>query len=386
MSEVVIAGIGQIPVGEHWHLSLRNLSAAAIQAARRDAGGLKPQAMYIGNFLAPVVSNQSNLGALLADNVGLDGIEAYAIEAAEASGGAALRVGYLAVASGYVDVALVVGVEKFTDQVGTGLNTAVAQSGDYDYEAVQGVTPAVQAGLLMQRYLHQYAPPRQALGALPVLCHANAVANPNAMFRRPLSLEAYQRAAMLSDPLNLFDMAAYADGAAAIILTRPALLPKDLSHPAVRLSASSAVIDTLALHDRSAPLAFEAVRHSTARACRKAGIQAADVDLFELSDNFSIYGVLSLEAAGFAARGEGWKLVHNGEFSRQGRLPVCTMGGMKGRGNPLGAAGVYQAVEAALQLRDEAGENQVAGARRALVQSLGGPASTVVTHVLERYP
>ncbi|MDZ4159607.1 MAG: beta-ketoacyl synthase N-terminal-like domain-containing protein, partial [Anaerolineaceae bacterium] len=210
MTEVVITGIGQTPVGEFWERSLRSLAADAIKAAIRDAGGLKPQAMYVGNFLASVVSHQSNLGALLADNAGLDGIEAYTVEAAEASGAAAFRVGYLAVASGFVDVALVLGVEKYTDQVGAGLLSAVAQSGDYDYEVMQGVTPAAQAGMLMQRYLHQYQTPREAFGEFPMLCHANAVGNPNAMFRRPLESGAYQRAAMLCDPLNLFDMAAYA--------------------------------------------------------------------------------------------------------------------------------------------------------------------------------
>ncbi|MDZ4158300.1 MAG: thiolase family protein, partial [Anaerolineaceae bacterium] len=179
--------------------------------------------------------------------------------------------------------------------------------------------------------------------------------------------------------------AAYADGAAAVILTRLELAPKDLPHALVRVSGSSVAIDTLALHDRTDPLAFEAVRLSTERACRKAGIRTVDVDLFELSDNFSIYAALSLEAAGFANRGEGWKLAQGGGLSLKGKLPICTMGGMKGRGNPLGAAGAYQMVEAALQLRGEAGENQVAGAQRALVQSLGGPASTVVTHVLDRF-
>jgi acetyl-CoA C-acetyltransferase len=107
------------------------------------------------------------------------------------------------------------------------------------------------------------------------------------------------------------------------------------------------------------------------------------VDLFELCDAFSIYAVLSLEAAGFAGRGQGWKLAQDGELGLKGRLPVSTLGGLKGRGNPLGATGVYQIVEAALQLRGEAGPNQIPGARRALVQSLGGPAATAVAHVLE---
>ncbi len=384
MTDVVIAGIGQTPVGEHYDKSLRNLSARAILDAVEDAGGLKPQAMYIGNFLASMLSHQANLGALLPDNAGLHGIEAFTVEAAGASGGGALRLGYLAVASGFVDTAIVVGVEKYTDVLGPEAETAVAQSADYDYEGVQGITEAAQAAMLMQRYLYEYDAPRQAFGAFPALAHANAVNNPNAMFRKAISQAAYERAGVTSAPLNLFDAAPYADGAAAVVLTRPELVPAGVTHPLVRISGSSSVIDTLALHDRPDPLAFKAARLSVERACRKAGILPTDADLFELYDAFSIYAVLSLEAAGFAERGQGWKLGQDGALALNGSLPIATMGGMKARGNPLGASGVYQAVEAALQLRGEAGQNQVQGARLALIQSLGGPASTAVTHVLER--
>jgi acetyl-CoA C-acetyltransferase len=216
-----------------------------------------------------------------------------------------------------------------------------------------------------------------------MLAHANAVANPNAMFRRALSQEAYNLAEAICDPINRYDVAPYADGAAALLLTRSDHVPKDLPHRPVRITGTSIVTDTLALHDRPDPLAWLAAGFSIERACRQAGILPGDVDLFELDDSFSIYPVLALEAAGFAPRGQGWKLAQDGTLSLAGKLPALTMGGHKGRGNPIGASGVYQAVEAALQLRGQAGKNQVPGARRALVQTLGGPAATAVTHVLE---
>lgn len=385
MGEVIIAGIGQVPVGEQWDYSLRTLAARAIQAARKDAGGLKPQALYIGNALASVVLHQSNLGSLLADNSGLEGIESYTIEAAGASGAGAFRMGYLAVASGYVDVAAVVGVEKCTDIVDEELEAAVAETTDYDYEAMQGMTPTAQAALLMQRYMHEYAMPKNVLAELAILAHANAMHNPNAMFHRLVDRAAYEKAAMISSPLNRLDMAAYCDGAAAVIMTRPDLVPPAIKHPLVRVTASSVVSDTLALHDREDPLAFKAAGLSVERACRYAGIMPSDVNLFEVYSAFSIYVILALEAAGFAAQGEGYKLVQEGALALNGRLPVCTMGGEKGRGNPLGATGIYQVVEASLQLRGEAGVNQVKNARRAMVQTLGGAASTAVTQLLERY-
>lgn len=382
MTEVIIAGLGQTAVGEHWDTSLRELAFHAIEAAMQDAGGLRPQALYVGNMLAPNLSRQAHLGVLLADYAGLAGIEAATVEAAGASGGAALRQGYLAVKSGMVDVALVVGVEKFTDSIGSSVEAALATTSDSDYEAVQGLTPTAQAALMMRRYMHEFDVPADGLAGFALTAHANGAANKNAMFQKAIKLETYQRADMVSEPLNMFDIAPNADGAAAVLLTRRELLPPGFPHPLVRITGSAAAADTLALHDRADPLWFEAVHVSTGKAIKQAGITLDQISLFEYHDSYSIYAALSLEAAGFAMRGKGWKLAADGTIALKGKLPCATLGGLKARGNPGGASGVYQAVEAATQLRGRGGANRVAGARYALIQSLGGPASTTVTHIL----
>ena len=383
MTDIIIAGIGQTDVNEHWHLSLRELGWKAIHAALEDARGLQPQALYVGNMYAPQISHQAHLGALLADFSGLTGIEAATVEASGASGGAALRTACLALASGLVDTALVVGIEKFTDAIGAELEAAAATSGDSDYEAVQGMTPTSQAALLMRRYLHETGAPREAFAEFPIIAHANGVANQHAMFRKAITAEAYHNAGTVSDPLNMFDVAPNADGAAALLLTRSDLLPPDFPHRLVRVAGSGLATDTLALHDRPDLLHFSAAQLSAQRALQKAGITSDEIDFFELYDAYSIYAVLSLEAAGFAKRGEGWMLAQNSYLRLGGSLPISTLGGLKARGNPGGATGVYQAVEAALQLRGQAGEDQVPAARHALIQCLGGPASTAITHVLE---
>jgi acetyl-CoA C-acetyltransferase len=383
MTDVVIAGIGQTEVGEHWEISLRDLAFAAIQEAVKDSGGFKPQSLYVGNMLAPNLSNQAHLGVLLADYAGLLGIEAVTIEAAGASGGAALRQGYLAVASGMVDVALVVGVEKFTDKVGSGVDAALATTGDADFEAVQGMTPAAQAALLMKRYIHEYQVPADGFAGFALTAHANGVNNPCAMFRKAIKPETYAKAEMVSDPLNMFDMAPNADGAAALVLTRRELVPPNHPKPLVKIAGSASSSDTLAMHDRKDMLYFDTAQISTGKAMKQAGIVLNDIDLFEYHDVFSIYAALQLEAVGFAVRGQGWKFAADGEISLKGRIPCATMGGMKARGFAGGAAGVYQAVEAAIQLRGQAAANQVPNAKSALIQSLGGPASTAVSHVLQ---
>lgn len=384
MTDVVIAGIGQTEVGEHWEIGLRDLAFAAIQDAVRDAGGLKPQSLIVGNMLAPNLSNQAHLGVLLADYAGLLGIEAVTVEAAGASGGAALRQGFLAVASGLVDVALVVGVEKFTDTVGSGVEEALATTGDSDFEAVQGLTPTAQAALLMKRYMHEHNVPDDGFAGFALTAHANGAGNPCAMFRKAIKAETYARAEMVSDPINMFDMAPIADGAAALILTRREILPENWDKPLVKVAGSASASDTLALHDRKDMLFFNTGQISAGKAMKQAGVTLEDIHLFEYHDVFSIYAALQLEAVGFAPRGQGWKLAADGQIGLKGRIPSATMGGMKARGFPGGAAGVYQAVDAVTQLWGRAEANQVPDAKTALIQSLGGPASTAVSHILHK--
>jgi acetyl-CoA C-acetyltransferase len=361
-----------------------------MHAAIQDAGGLKPQALFVGNMLAPNLSKQAHLGALLADYAGLRfdyaqhsaGIEAVTIEAAGASGGAALRQGYLAVKSGLVDTALVVGMEKFTDVVGAGVEEALATAADSDFESVQGMTTTAQAALIMKRYMHEYDVPPDGFSGFALTAHANGAGNPNAMFRKAIKPELYARS---GESPNMFDIAPNADGAAALVLTRRDLLPSNWPHSLVKVSGSATASDTLALHDRKDMLFFEAAHLSAGRAMKQAGITLDQVNLFEYHDAFSIYAALALESVGFAIRGQGWKLAAEGQIALNGRIPCATMGGLKARGFTGGATGVYQALEAVTQLRGQAEANQIPDAQYALIQSLGGPASTAVSHILERF-
>lgn len=383
-NDVYIVGIGQTEVGELWEISLRSLAVRALNSARKDAGDLQPQAVFVGNMLAANASRQANLGALITEYAGLSGkAEGFTAEAAEASGGAAIYLAYNAIRSGMVDVAAVVGVEKATDVVGAGIENRLLSTGlDSDYEASEGLTLVGQASLLLQRYLHENQFPREALAQFPIIAHNNAINNQNAMFRRAIDLNAYRNAREDTGAFNQFDIAPNADGAAALILTREDFLPQNLDHRAVRLLSSSYITDRLALHDRPDPLFFEGAAVSVQQALLKAGITLSDLDFFEYSDNTTLHALLSLEAAGFARRGEGWKLASDGSLTLQGSLPVATMGGHKARGFPLGASGVYQVVEACLQLRSQAGANQISHARYGMTQSLAATASAAATQIL----
>ncbi len=383
MQNVAIVGVGQTPVGEHWELSLRQIALQAMQAAMRNAGVNAVDAIVVGNALGGVISGQNHIGALVADFAGMRGCEAFRVEAADASGGMALRQGYLMVASGMADTVMVLGVEKVTDLVGSGRLAALASVLDTEYEAAQGATPVALAALLMRRYMHEYDVQIADFANFSVTAHANGSKNPNAMYRNLIKGDRFASAPLVADPVNLFDVAPEADGAAAIILTT-AERAADLVPQPIHILASAVGTDTLAVHDRPDPLFLTAANLSAGRAYEQAGITSQHVDILELHDSATIMAALSLEASGFAQRGEGWRLAVNNEIGNKGRLPISTFGGLKSRGNPLGATGVYQAVEVTLQLRGEAGANQVDNIQIGMTQNLGGLGATAVTHLLAK--
>lgn len=383
MTNVSIIGLGQTDVKEHWQTSLRHLAWYAIEAALDNAHVNKVDGIFVANMLAGPLSGQQHLGALIADFSGLRGVEAVTVEAADASGGAALRQAVMAVQSGLMETAVVVGVEKMTDLVGSPVTAALSLSLDADYETVHGMTPATVGALLMRRYMYEYGVQVADFAGFSVNAHANGAANPLAMYRNKLRADRFASAPLVADPVTLFDAAPTGDGAAAVIVTSHERAQDMVPHP-IRIAGSAIATDTLAIHDRKDMLWLAAAHQSAAKAMAAAGVSHDDIDLLELHDAFTVLAALSLEAMGFAERGAGWKLARDGEIGRNGRIPISTFGGLKARGNPGGATGVYQIVEVARQLRGEAGDNQVPGATIGMAQCLGSAGATAVTHVLIR--
>jgi len=380
--DVSIIGIGQTEVGEHWDRSLRDLAVDAIQFALADAGIEQASTLFVGNMLGGALSGQQHLGALIADYAGLRGIEAVRVEAAGASGAAAVRQGYLAVASGLVDSAIVCGGEKVTDETGPEITSALIMGADAEYEAIHGSSYVSLSALLMRRYMYENGVNREDFAGFVVNAHRNSANNPNAMFRRAIKPEVFNRARMISDPISLMDSSPVADGAAALVLVASERA-RELSATPVRIAASAASTDSVALHDRRDLLFLAAAYRSARDAYQQAGIRSQDIDLFELHDAFTIMSALSLEACGYAERGKGVDLARDGEISLNGRIPISTMGGLKARGNPVGATGVYQIVEVVQQLRGQAGENQLPGCHLGMAQNIGGTGATVITHIME---
>jgi acetyl-CoA C-acetyltransferase len=378
MQRVAVVGTGLVPVQKQHALGLRELGAAAIEQAVRGIDKRQVEAVYLSNMLSDELQSQKHVAALVADEAGLAGVEAIQVRAATAAGAAALRVAALAVAAGAVDLALAVGVERMSDQIPT---AALAKALDARIEVPDGKTLLSQNADLMARYLERYDLADDALAGFSVNAHHNAQFNPDALFKeRQYTIDEVMASRVIYPPLRLLDCSPVCDGAAAVLLA-PLSGAHRYTHDPVEIVASTAATDRFRLADRPDPLALQAATFSAARALQEAGIGRADVDFFELHDAFSIIACLSLEATGFAKPGTGWELAASGQIGLQGSIPIATRGGLKARGHPIGATALYQACEIVQQLTGKAGGSQLDHPRFGMLQSIGGPGSTVLTHI-----
>jgi acetyl-CoA C-acetyltransferase len=381
MQKVSVIGIGATPVDEHCDLSLRELAGFAALQALEDAQVNRIDALFIGNMMSGTANKQQHLGAYIADWIGMPMIEGVRIEAACSSGSSAFRSGLMAIASGDVQSVLVVGVEKMTDVSASEISSELATAADADWEADQGISFVGLNALIMQRYMHEYGWKREDFANFSINAHANGIHNPNARFRRAITKESYVKATMVAPPISIMDASPVGDGAAACLLVAEDIREQVTDKMPIHIIGSASATDTIAVHDRSRPLWLSAAEKTAKEVYHQAGISPQEVDFFEAHDAFSIMAALSLEACGFADKGKGVVKAIEEKIFFGGEIPIATRGGLKARGHPVGATGMYQIVEAVQQLRGEAGNNQVQDAHIGMTQNIGGSGSNIIAHL-----
>ncbi|MCP4674431.1 MAG: hypothetical protein GY854_02720 [Deltaproteobacteria bacterium] len=374
-----IVGIGRTKTAEHWSRGLVDLAVEAGGAAM-DEAACRPTAVIVANALGAALGDQRNLAAHVAASLGLPNVETATVEADEAAGGAALRFALALIGSDIHEQVLVIGAEKATDALPDALEAARATGLDVFQEAGFGFGLPVAAALAMQRYIEEHKVDRAEFYHLSALAHAHGARNKSAFFSWPLGEEQYLKSPLVADPVTVCDTAPPCDGAAAVVVRRP----NGETPGNVRISGSSSISRRPSISDPSLDLSLPVARASAMAAMAEAKVELDDISLFELHDSSTIMAALSLEAVGLAAPGKALSVAASGDLSLDGPHPTWTFGGHKARGHAIGAAGLYQVVEATLQLRAEAGDNQVRDATCALVQCLGSFGSTAVTHVLSR--
>jgi len=369
--------------GELWDASLRDLAVEAAVECFKDAGTDRYDSITIGCMSSGLFTGQEHLASLISDYLGNKGNPATRVESACASGGMAVRTAFMEVASGMSDYVLALGVEKMTD-VGIGAATyALATASDQDQEAFHGITFPGLYAMLARAHMDRFGTTREQLAQVAVKNHFNGSMNPHAQFPTKIDLETVMNSTMIADPLRLLDCSPITDGAAAVLITTAEEARKFKNKPVVTIRGVGSGTDTIALHHRKNMLELGAVQKAIHRALDMAGITIKDIDLAEVHDCFTIAELLVMEEMGIVKRGESGAAVMSGLTALDGDFPINPSGGLKSKGHPVGASGVAQIYEAVTQLRGDAGKRQIAKARWALTQNMGGSGGSSVCHALQ---
>ena len=380
MRDVYVIGCGMTKFGEIWESSFRDLFVEAGLKAIKDAGVDHLDSMYVGTMTSGLFVGQEHVGALMADYLGMAPIPAVRVESACCSGGMAVRMGFLDIASGNSDIILAGGVEKMND--GADVTFALSTAADQEYECYHGVTFPGLYAMIARAHMYRYGTTRDQLAQVAVKNHFNGSMNPNAQFPRKVTLEQVKNAVLVADPLTVLDSSPVSDGGACVILASEEVARK-LQKPMIKIIGSGVATDSLALDQREDITALNAVKVSAERAFKMAGLKPTDIDLAEVHDCFTIAEICILEELGFAERGEGGLFTEQGHTALTGKIPINTSGGLKSKGHPVGATGAAQVVEIYEQLTGKSGERQIKNAKIGLAQNMGGSGASSVTHIFK---
>ena len=379
--DVFIRGVGWHPFGRFPETSLKQLAATAALAALDDAGIAigAVQAAFCANAYGGLLNGQESIrGETWLRGIGLGGAPVVNVENACASGSSAVHLACMAIASGNYDTVLVVGAEKmFVGDTGRTL-AALANSADTEVMGNIGLQFSAVDAIRVREMMAEEDVGAEAFEWVTVKNHAHAASNPMAQYRKPLTMEQVRNSRMIADPIRLLMCSAISDGAAAVVLSRTP------GRGGVRVRASAIASSPWRLGPDTLPGPTVAAR----KAYGQAGIGPADLHLAEVHDAVSPAELMHYRELDLCGPGEVARFVAERASALGGRLPVNTSGGLNSRGHPVGATGVAQLIELALQLRGDAGERQVPNARLALAHNSGGwigedPAVSAV-HILER--
>lgn len=382
MRDVYIIGVGTTKFGELWNMSLRELASEAGLKALMDAGVYAEDvdALYGANTSGGQFVDQEQIAALIADYSGISelNIPSIRIEAGAASGGAALLQAFLAVKSGQYDTVVVGGVEKMTDVPSEVATEIIGGSLDAEWETFFGATEASLAAMIARRHEYDSHVKRESYATFPVIAHKHASMNETSHYKNVIKIENVLKASPVAEPLTVFDTAPVSDGASAIVISADNKRINNVGHP-VKIKGSSAANDFLSLHDRPSIDSFRSVRKSAKSALELSDLELGKIDGFEIHDSYSIAALIQMEEI---LGKEAVSMAESGEFYYDSSHPVNTSGGLKAHGNPLGASGLYQAVEASLQIRGKAGARQIKDARNIMIHNMGGLGTTSVTTII----
>ncbi len=368
---VSVKSVGLTRIDRHYNKGVYDLAVEAVDDALKDSGA-EPSYLVASTSASLLLEPQLDLASYLASHLGLRGSRALAVEAGEASGLAAILAGYrLAISTG--ERVLVVGVDKLSDLPSASVHAALKHV-FYRYgDALYKVGHAAVAGLLASLYMDRFGVDRETMSYWPAMMHSHAKENPYAMLRFAVKPEKVATAMPVASPLTLLDMFPLGDGAAAVLLD-----PQGGGLAEIASVESSTGPASIAFSED--PLWLDAVEESWRRALSTAGVNG--VEVLEIHDSYTIMGLLILETLRLAERGKAAELVAEGAFTVGGSGPlVNASGGLKARGHPVGATGVYMAAEVAMQLADVFPGVKADDAKTGAAVSINGHGSSAYTAI-----
>jgi acetyl-CoA C-acetyltransferase len=387
MKTISVVGIGKTRYGVFKEKTFLDLSVEAAKRAMEDAG-IGPEeveALYLGNYGGSDFINQNHLAPYVGSALGLGAhVPCTHIENACASGGSAVREGILAINSGSARIVLVIGVEKMNTVPTPKVTEFLAKAGDWENEVKVGYTFPCAFAMMARRHMHQYGTTRKHLAAVAVKNHKNGLNNPTAHMHKSITIDqVLEDDRIVADPLRLYDCSLITDGASAVVLSEGAIA-RSLSDKPVDIVGCGQAADHFALYQKDDLTKFNATVIAADKAYSMAGLRPRDIDVAEVHDCFTIAEILAIEDLGFVPKGQGGPATSDGMTSYGGKFVVNPSGGLKAKGHPVGATGVDQIAEIALQLRGDADDRQVENADFGLTHNLGGSGATCVVHILAR--
>ena len=383
LPRVGIVGIGHTAFGRRSDASVQELAFEAFASALADAGITRDAVDASVIAAVPEYHKQRSLAGVVQEHLGLLPKPCWLVEAACASGSAAIRSAWLEIRAGERDVVAVIGCQKMTELTTAETLALMGRVGEVQWESCFGTTFPAYYAMFARRHMHEFGTRHEQLVDVAVKNHHYGALNPHAMFRKEITREAAAASDEVATPLRVYDCCANADGAACVILAREERA-REISERPVWLSGMGSASASMSVLRRPDLVSLPSARDAATQAYAMAGIGAGDVQVAEVHDCFTIAEIMAYEDLGFCPRGAGGPFVSEGHTYLGGRTPVNLDGGLKAKGHPIGATGVSMTCEIAKQLRGEAGERQVRGAEVGLTHNVGGIGQYCFVQIMTR--
>ena len=385
MRKVAIVGIGHSRFGKRTDVDIAELAFESVRGAMQDAGVEKKQIETVTLGSAGGWYEESLPAVVVNEYAGFHNVPTMRVEAACASGSAAVRNAYLSIASGESEIALAIGLEKMTEVDTLTSVELMGRAGSYLWEFENyGMTFPAYYALYAVAHMNRFGTTQEDLARVAVKAHRYAAMNPLAQFQKEITLEKAMGSQMVSWPLKLYDACPITDGSAAVVLASEETARR-LSDTPIWIRGMGVSSDSANLSKRDDYVGLSATVDASRKAYARSGVAAADLDVATCHDCFTIAELMAYEDLGFCAKGDGAKMIRDGQTEIGGRIPVNVDGGLKAKGHPVGATGVSMMVEITKQLRGEAGKRQVPVRKgNGLVHNVGGTGHYCYVTVLSR--